>query len=162
MHRRWTDAMRPDDPPYYGDSLALDVAEPLPNVTVVTAHGDVDLDTVQRFAECLSEQLRPGHRLVVDLADVSLCGSVCVGTLFKSAELAREIGAEVCYVVPPRHLVHRVLDMVGLLGRLPVARDLKGALLPGQQDVPPDALPEGGSAQQLRQTETDRPCQPGG
>jgi anti-anti-sigma factor len=111
--------------------LALDIAQPRPNVTVVTAKGEIDLAAVSQLADCLRQLLRPEHKVILDVIAVVHCSSSGVAALIQATEHARGIGGEFCLVIPTlRHPVRLVLETLGLLDYLPVRPSLALALVP--------------------------------
>ncbi|MFG2576962.1 STAS domain-containing protein [Streptomyces sp. NPDC048481] len=73
--------------------------------------------------------LRPGGRLVLDLAGMDFCDSSGISALIAARNLAQAAGAEVALAAVPAHTV-RVLHVVGLDQIFPLYPDSDAATRP--------------------------------
>ncbi len=92
---------------------------------VLVLAGEVDLATSPRVRDAVIDALaaEPPARLVVDLSDVSFLDSTGIGALVAGRNKAAALG--VPFVVRnPQRMVHRVLDIAGLLDVLDVEMGL--------------------------------------
>ena len=90
------------------------------DVVVIAVAGEVDIATVPKLQQAISEVLAaPPARVEVDLAGVSFLDSTGIGALVAGRNRAAEIGVRFV-VANPRSIVRRVLDVSGLLGPLGV------------------------------------------
>ncbi|MEC3976707.1 STAS domain-containing protein [Amycolatopsis sp. H20-H5] len=89
--------------------LTVTTAEPVPGMFVLTAVGEIDAATVDRFRAELLDVCALGDRLVVDLSRVEFLS--CAG--LRALEDARSGAPGLC-VVATHHIVLRALEMTGV------------------------------------------------
>lgn len=91
--------------------------------TMVSVSGDLDVSTVERLSEAVNDQLRIGRGpIVLDLADLTFCDSMGLGTLVVLSRAAR---AQQRYLVL-RNLspfFARMLDITGVREGLHIAEE---------------------------------------
>jgi len=89
--------------------------------TIVAIAGELDMSTADRLAGAVNEELRqaPG-RLVLDVADLTFCDSLGLGTL---VVLSRSARAQETYLVVrnPSPFFSRMLDVTGVRAGLNIA-----------------------------------------
>lgn len=89
--------------------------------TIVAIAGELDMSTADRLAGAVTEELRqaPG-RLVLDVADLTFCDSLGLGTL---VVLSRSARAQETYLVVrnPSPFFSRMLDVTGVRAGLNIA-----------------------------------------
>ena len=87
---------------------------------VVTVRGNLDVDSATVLSTTLEQVLdRPHPRIVVDLSGVEFCDSTGLGAFVISHNRARGAGGWVRLAAPSDWMA-RLLDTVGLSGRIPV------------------------------------------
>ena len=98
------------------------------DVTILSPHGDVDLSAAPELRAVLSPILESDEpRLLVDLAGVSFMDSTGVGIMVNAFNRVHEKQGAIAFCAPtPR--VHRVLQISGLLLKLPVYETCEAAL----------------------------------
>jgi len=91
--------------------------------TVVTVNGDLDMSTAPRLADAVNEELReaPG-RIVLDLAGLSFCDSLGLGTLVVLSRTAR-VQQTYLLLRNPSPFFTRMLDVTGVREGLNIAHD---------------------------------------
>ena len=89
--------------------------------TVVAVAGELDMSTADQLSGAVNEELRqaPG-RLVLDLADLTFCDSLGLGTLIVLSRNAR-IQQTYLVVRNPSPFFNRMLDVTGVRAGLNVA-----------------------------------------
>ena len=95
------------------------VVERTPGEAVVTLAGEIDMSTVHRLSNTVSEMLAANAppRVVLDLTDVTFCDSQGLGTLVVLSRKATM--AQSCLVLTNvGDFLMRVLDITGLRGAL--------------------------------------------
>jgi anti-anti-sigma factor len=93
-----------------------------PDMTVVCAHGEIDMATGAAFRAALVAGLdRHPPLLVVDLAGVSFLDACGLGVLVGAANRAARVGIQVT-VIGARPHVYRLFDLTRLVDRLDVHR----------------------------------------
>jgi len=90
--------------------------------TVVTAVGEIDMDTADILERCLAGARSNRRAVLLDLSGVSFFGSSGVNCLL--AEITS--GADLRVVAS--HPVERVLDLTGLRDRIAVCTSVESAL----------------------------------
>jgi anti-sigma B factor antagonist len=101
---------------------------PHENIVVVTLAGHLDVDNAAELQTTLDDLLRRRiTRIVVDLSGLEFCDSMGLSALIIGHTACAAQGGWLRLAAPNPFLV-RVLDVVGLLGRLPVYRSLPAAL----------------------------------
>ena len=90
------------------------------DLTIVTLHGDLDLDTGGQLRDALIDGVDSGSaRVVADLSSAEFIGSRALGTLVVAARRASDRGAEL-HVVAAHPAVLRSMELTGLTGFLRV------------------------------------------
>jgi anti-sigma B factor antagonist len=89
--------------------------------TVMVVAGELDMSTADQLTDAVNEQLRDRpSRLVLDLADLSFCDSLGLGTLIVLSRAAR--GQETYLVLRnPSPFLSRMLDVTGVRDGLNIA-----------------------------------------
>ncbi|HEX4253074.1 MAG TPA: STAS domain-containing protein [Pseudonocardia sp.] len=111
--------------------LALSVSRPTTGLCVVEVGGDLDALTVPFLNDCVRDQLAAGPvQLVIDLERVSFLGSAGISALVEYSRWLDEAvpGSKLHLSGTARRLVHRPLELVGLLPLFAVHRTLDQAL----------------------------------
>ncbi|MFI8950204.1 STAS domain-containing protein [Streptomyces sp. NPDC053750] len=94
---------------------------------VLELHGDLDYDTADRLRALLTTLvLRPGNRLVLDLAGVTFCDSSGITALIVARNHAQAAQAGIALATVPDHIL-RVLRIVGLDQIFPIYPDSAAA-----------------------------------
>ncbi|WP_460492272.1 STAS domain-containing protein [Dactylosporangium cerinum] len=97
-------------------------------VVLVAVRGALDIDSAPQLREAMHGALDRGRsRIVVDLGDVDFCDSVGLGTFAYSHNRCVADGGYLRLVAPSPSLA-RLLDTVGLTGRIPVHATVSDAL----------------------------------
>jgi anti-sigma B factor antagonist len=105
---------------------------PHESVVIVTLAGHLDVDTAAELQATFDDLLlRPANRIIVDLSGLEFCDSMGLSALIVGHNQCTAQGGWVRLAAPNAFLV-RVLDVVGLLGRIP-AYDSVSAALTGDQ-----------------------------
>jgi anti-anti-sigma factor len=89
--------------------------------TVVAIAGELDMSTAERLSGAVTEELRQApSRIVLDLADLTFCDSLGLGTLVVLSRTAR---AQETYLVVrnPSPFFSRMLDVTGVRAGLNIA-----------------------------------------
>jgi anti-anti-sigma factor len=89
--------------------------------TIVAIAGELDMSTADRLAGAVNEELRQAPtRLVLDVADLTFCDSLGLGTL---VVLSRSARAQETYLVVrnPSPFFSRMLDVTGVRAGLNIA-----------------------------------------
>lgn len=93
--------------------MTVDVEDRPDGVRVLHAHGEIDLLNVEQLPE-LSELVRAGSPLVLDLSAVTFLDSSGARLVHRLARACGHNGDPFCVVAPPGSRPRRVLDLVGL------------------------------------------------
>ncbi len=101
--------------------------EPAADCVVVTAAGEIDVESAVGLGEAVRESLQSSSRLVVDLSRVTFIDSTGLGALIDARRRAVAKGGSVSLVKPP-DLVRRILAGTQLQHFLPVFESLRAAL----------------------------------
>lgn len=89
--------------------------------TVVTVSGELDMSTAERLAETVNRELREGGtRIVLDLADLTFCDSLGLGTLVVLSRAAR-VQQTYLLLRNPSPFFRRMLDVTGVRTGLNIA-----------------------------------------
>jgi anti-sigma B factor antagonist len=106
-------------------------------VVIVAVTGDVDISTVTRLRERLSELTDGGQTLIVDLNRVTFIDSAGLGTLVSAARRAAAHGSSL-HAVCARPQTRKLLWLTGVDRRIPLAATVDGALmlLAASRDAP--------------------------
>ncbi|MBQ0902547.1 STAS domain-containing protein [Micromonospora sp. U21] len=107
-----------------GGILGID---PLDDMTVAAATGDVDLDTGDTLRAALRHAADMGGHVVVDLTRVHVIDSIDLGLLVRAHRDARDRGATLCLAAPSR-FVRTVLHTMRLDRAFPVYESRDEAL----------------------------------
>lgn len=99
----------------------------LDDATVVTATGDLDLDTGDTLRAALHHAAEMGRHVVVDLGGVHVIDSTGLGLLVRAHQDARERGVSLCLAAPSR-FVRTVLHTMRLDGIFPIFDSRAAAL----------------------------------
>lgn len=89
--------------------------------TVVAVIGELDMSTAERLAETVNAELREGQtRIVLDLAELTFCDSLGLGTL---VVLSRTAAVQQTYLLlrNPSPFFTRMLDVTGVRSGLNIA-----------------------------------------
>ncbi|MFG2682092.1 STAS domain-containing protein [Streptomyces sp. NPDC048392] len=101
-----------------------------PTGPVLEIHGDLDFATSGRLRELLTGlALRPGQRLVLDLAGMEFCDSSGLTVLIVARHHAQAAQGDIALAAVPDH-TRRVLQIVGLDQIFPVFPDSAAATQP--------------------------------
>lgn len=90
-------------------------------IAIVKLLGEHDLSTRRELEKTLRELLHSGERLVVDLSQTEFIDSSVLNNLVQASSEARNRGLTITLQIQTGANVHRVLEVTGLLGRLPCA-----------------------------------------
>ncbi|RCW46043.1 anti-anti-sigma factor [Halopolyspora algeriensis] len=99
-------------------TLRLAVERPVPGVSVVHMHGEIDLSSVPRLTELIRQRLTAAvlNALVLDLTEVSFVSSHGIELLLHTQHRAEQRGIELS-VIAESTCVCRMLELTGLVGR---------------------------------------------
>ena len=87
---------------------------------VVRARGEVDLETVDRFADILDSRLWSGcEGVLVDLSDVTFMDSTGISALVRADRALGGDGLRLAVAAQPRSQVEGLLELTGLRKRFP-------------------------------------------
>lgn len=102
--------------------------ERLAAATVLSCHGALVAASAMQLETALSQALlRPGTRIVVDLAALAALDCTGVMMLRVTAGIATEHGGSLVLAAPAPQVVHTLRDC-GSLGAIPTYRTVRGAL----------------------------------
>lgn len=138
----------PDPVELADGSLVISATAPRDRVVVVRAIGEIDLVTAPAWRRTLGAAVwivgspappgpaaapaapprRAPNRLVCDLSAVTFLGARGLAVLVDLTDRAAEHGVELVLVVDERALTSRLLEIVGLAGRVPVCHRLEQAV----------------------------------
>jgi anti-sigma B factor antagonist len=106
-------------------------------VVIVAVTGEVDISTVTRLRERLSELTDGGQTLIVDLNRVTFIDSAGLGTLVGAARRAAAHGGSL-HAVCARPQTRKLLWLTGVDRRIPLAATVDGTLmlLAASRDAP--------------------------
>ena len=110
-----------------GDALDITVRRER-GVVIVAVTGEVDISTVTRLRERLSELTDGGQTLIVDLNRVTFIDSSGLGALIGAARRAAAHGGSL-HAACARPPTRRLLWLTGVDRRIPLAATVDGALL---------------------------------
>lgn len=96
---------------------------------IVTAGGEIDMDTAVGLARAVDEALSSSPRLVFDLTLVTFMDSTGLGVLINARNRTRDAGGSVSLVHPP-DLVRKILAGTRLQEAFAVFATLEEALAP--------------------------------
>lgn len=112
--------------------------------TIVTASGDLDIDTAAQLRAVIEDLLaRETTCIVVDLAGLNFCDSVGLSTFTVASAACAKAGGYLRLAAPTPFLM-RLLGVVGVLHRLPVYASVEAARRGDSTQLlsPPDAGPK--------------------
>jgi anti-anti-sigma factor len=113
-------------------------------VTVMTARGNLDIDSAARLRVALEGLLATSScRIILDLGGLGFCDSVGLSALV-DAHRACEARGGFARLASPSPFLLRVLGVVGLIGRLAIYDSVAAALAddpPGGRPASTDANP---------------------
>jgi anti-sigma B factor antagonist len=106
-----------------GRTLLRCWTETAPGAVVLHAEGEVDVTTAAALREAIAAAVRTGPPVIVDLGGLRYLDGSGIRVLEKAARLhpARFV------VVGSKPEIHRLFDILGLTGALPVVRSLEAA-----------------------------------
>jgi anti-sigma B factor antagonist len=89
--------------------------------TVVAVAGELDMSTAEQLSGTVNDELRQGpRRIVLDLADLTFCDSLGLGTLVVLSRTAR-VHEAYLVVRNPSPFFTRMLDVTGVRAGLNIA-----------------------------------------
>jgi anti-sigma B factor antagonist len=89
--------------------------------TVVAVAGELDMSTAEQLSGAVNDELRQGPgRIVLDLADLTFCDSLGLGTLVVLSRTAR-VHETYLVVRNPSPFFTRMLDVTGVRAGLNIA-----------------------------------------
>jgi anti-anti-sigma factor len=97
-------------------------------VVVVELRGEHDLVTKEQVWTLLSRLLRENDVVVLDVSQAEFIDSSFLHNIFRAHELAQQLGTTLRLQVGARPIVHKTLDVSGVLARLEVASGREEAL----------------------------------
>jgi anti-anti-sigma factor len=100
--------------------LVVDVRKDTDGAVIVSADGEIDLETSPELGRALDDALAATARVVVDLRSVTFMDSTGISLLLTTAEQARRASVELS--IEPSAVVRRVLRLTGVEHVLPLAR----------------------------------------
>ncbi|MGW9369582.1 STAS domain-containing protein [Streptomyces xanthophaeus] len=101
-----------------------------PTGPVIEVIGELDYDTSAKLRDLLATlPLKPGQRLVLDLARMALCDSSGISALIAARNHAHLAGADIALAAIPANTL-RVLRVVGLDQLFPLHADAESAIRP--------------------------------
>ena len=80
---------------------------------IVTVAGALDVSTVGILEAAVDDLLGPGRRIIIDLADLSICDSTGLGALVRLHRRAERMGARIALRGPRQHVAD-ILTMTGI------------------------------------------------
>jgi anti-anti-sigma factor len=89
------------------------------DIAIVTLHGEHDLATQHELRAVFHSLLRSGELVVVDLSQAEFIDSSVLNNLLRATNEARERGLSVTLQLATAPNVRRILEVTGLLDRLP-------------------------------------------
>ena len=90
-----------------------------PDTTVLALAGELDLATITLLKDAVTPRLKPGGRMVLDLAALMFCDSTGLGAFVALHREARAHGAEFV-LVSPRKRIANLFAMSGIDQVIPV------------------------------------------
>ncbi|WP_214322816.1 STAS domain-containing protein [Nonomuraea sediminis] len=126
----------------------------LPDSTLISVSGEVDVTNSSRLASALVAGRRPGKPLILDLSSMTFLDSTGLSVLLDTHTAAERDG-DGMYLVGVQHTPMRVLQITGVLTRLHLLATLEQALLAASRAA-------GARQHQFRQNRTRGGLRPGG
>ena len=110
--------------------LAQDIRieRPLPDATVVVLTGEHDVGTTARVQRLLESLLEQNGLLVLDLSEVEFVDSSVLNSMLEVDRAASDSSCAFVVQVGTEAVVHRVLEVTGVLRLLQCAPTREGAL----------------------------------
>jgi anti-sigma B factor antagonist len=97
-------------------------------VTVMSVHGDVDLDSAPVLRAALHDLLgRPQPRIVIDLSGVGFSDSIGLGAFVYAYANCRDAGGFL-HLAAPTPFLTGILTVVGIAGHVPIFDTVAGAV----------------------------------
>lgn len=110
-------------------SLSIAVDHSPAAATVIMLDGELDSSTTVQLGEALSNAIRPGASVILDLNGLRFMGSAGLAVLLAATEQAGQTGATLRLILAPDNLVvGRPLMLTGLASVLSIVPDLPSAL----------------------------------
>jgi anti-sigma B factor antagonist len=103
------------------------VAEVGERTSVVSVHGELDLDAADELREALRNGERRGHRVVLDLVGATFVDSTALGIIAGAAKQLDGSGGSLTVVVSDPRIV-RIFKLTGLDRRIHVESSLAEAI----------------------------------
>jgi anti-anti-sigma factor len=97
------------------------------HTTLVELHGDIDLEVVEPFRDCVLTGVEQNDDIIVDLTGVTMIDCASLGELVQASHLADRRGRTVSLVAPPPAIL-RTLAATGLDNAFPVIGERPEAL----------------------------------
>jgi len=95
--------------------------------TVVVLKGEHDVHSAPAIGERVREVIGEGRALVIDLHEATFIDSSVLAAMLAARQAAREAGVGFAVCCPTDGSVTRILELTGLVARLPVLPDRAGA-----------------------------------
>jgi anti-anti-sigma factor len=96
-----------------------EVRNDVPDTTVLALAGELDLATIGMLKDAVTPRLKPGGRMVLDLAALMFCDSTGLGAFVALHREARAQGAEFV-LAAPRKRIANLFSMSGIDQVIPV------------------------------------------
>jgi anti-sigma B factor antagonist len=103
------------------------VADVGERTTVVSVHGELDLDAADDLRESLQKGDRPGHEVVLDLVGATFVDSTALGIISAAAKQLDGSGGSLTVVASDPRIV-RIFKLTGLDRRVRVESSLAEAI----------------------------------
>jgi anti-sigma B factor antagonist len=103
------------------------VADVGERTTVVSVHGELDLDAADHLREALQKGDRPGHRVVLDLVGATFVDSTALGIISGAAKQLDGSGGSLTVVASDPRII-RIFKLTGLDRRVRVESSLAEAI----------------------------------
>ena len=117
----------PDAPQRYDWDRAQFRVDSVPECVVVTAAGEIDVQTAVGLGQAVQEALSTSSSVIIDLSRVTFVDSTGLGALIDARKRAAAEGGSVSLVEPP-DIVRRILAGTHLQQVFPVFDSLHEAL----------------------------------
>ena len=128
-----------DEPDFRTAFFWIDVV-PLRQAEVVLLGGELDIRTVDRFAEAVDAAFATGSgAVIIDIARVEFFGAVGIHVLARAQLLAVRGGQALRVVVDEQRLIVHMLRVAGMTGRLALFHELVAAV-DAAADAPGDII----------------------
>jgi len=107
---------------------SFQVTHPRPGVAVVTLRGEHDISCRDHYRAVFGELLDRHELVVVDVSEARFIDSSFIHTLFVTSREASEVGKSFRLQMGTAPVVHRVLEISGVLDAIEVAHTREEAL----------------------------------